>query len=501
MNRPYSVMKEPVIPVIISNGRLCMENIRDVLCKAHEISDLQCSSPLETIAVFRLLVAIAMDMTRPQRWMDRQELLEKGRFDSAEVDAYISACESNGPCFDLFDSKHPFMQTAFDPKMDEKAIKPVALLSVSLPSGNNHIFLDHRMESAAEMSPGDAFRALLTTYLFCTATTQDYPSGINNTPPVYSRIMGENLYETIVLNMISTREHPSLPDGYDLVPWRNYKPVIPKQECVEMTMMEALTWQPRRICLLPDEDGYVRRAAVQQGKNFRGNEVWRDPHVAYRRTKKGEWVSVKPQAGRALWRDVGVLLADKASEYNYPPAVVSRAADLLDDYSLPLQIQQVGVITNQASYVSWIEDRLALPICLLNNEILANIARSDTEEIEWTQNLLAQVLNRRFNHTQKNSIDLAEQARLLYLTRMHDALFSSSIPDVLLMETDCSQERIRKHTVQFHARIEKELRDIFRNVVQNSGNTADDLQQQTEAESEIFMKFRKYAKEREARYE
>lgn len=501
MIRTYSVMKEPVIPVVMTDGRLCEASIREVLCNAHKIRDLQCDSPLETIAVFRLLVAIAMDMTRPKRWRDRQDLLVGGQFAPEKVDAYISECELAGSCFDLFDPLHPFMQTAFDPEMDEKAVKPVAVLSVSLPSGNNHIFLDHRMEAEAEMTPAEAFRAVVTTYLFCTAGAQGYPSGVNNTPPVYSRILGDNLYETIILNMVSTREHPSLEDGYELVPWRCFKPVLPKQECVEITMLEALTWQPRRICLIRDEDGQVRRAAVQQGRNFRGNEIWRDPHVAYRRTQKGEWVSVKPQTGRALWRDLSALLADKTNEKNSPPAVISRAADVLDDYMHPLQIQQVGVITNQASYVGWIEDRLALPACLLENDTLAAIVRDDTEITEWTQNLLGQVLNRRFNHAQKSSIDLAEQARLDFLARMHDEIFSSSLPDVLLMVSDCGKERILKHCKQFHDQIEKELQDVFKAVLQNSGNTANDLQQQTETEREILMKFRKHKMEREARYE
>lgn len=214
MHKPYSVMIEPVIPVVFSDGRLSEIGIREVFLQAHKIADLQCQSPLEEYAVFRLLVAIAMDMFRPKRWLDRQELLEAGRFDQETVDAYIADCEKDGPRFDLFDPVHPFMQTAYDPEIDEKAIKPVATLSVSLPSGNNHVFLDHRMESVPVMTPAEAFRAMITLYLFCTPGAQEYPSGVNNTPPVYNRILGESLFSTIILNMVSSKEMPQLETNY-----------------------------------------------------------------------------------------------------------------------------------------------------------------------------------------------------------------------------------------------------------------------------------------------
>lgn len=501
MARPYSVMTEPVIPVAFLNGSLAKLGIRETLIRAHEIRDLQCLSPLENYALFRLMIAFATDILRPERRDDRRRLLEVGRFDAETVDAYIAACETNGPRFDLFDARHPFMQSAYDAEIDGKAIKPVAALSISLPSGNNHMFLDHRSESTPVMLPDEAFRAMLTLYVFCTAGAQGYPSGVNNTPPVYHRVIGNTLYESIILNMSSSREHASLEDGYDDLPWKNNRGVTPKEEFADVTYLAALTWQPRRICLLPEADGTVRKTALQQGKNFRGNDLWRDPHVAYRCGKKGDWNSVKPQQGRALWRDVGALLADSGSKHYRPPMSVSDAAEILEDNTAPLNIQQIGLMTNQASYVGWVEDRLSLPACILEDDFLAMIIRGDTETVEAIQSILVRSINTRYGHEAKQDISLAEQARLSFLAQMHDVLFNFSIPDVYGFRNSATEDDLRRHMELYHSHLEKALRSTLREVVQTSGSTSRDLQMQVETQREIMNRFRKYITEKEEQYE
>ncbi len=496
----YSVMTDPVIPVLMLDGSQREIGIREVFERAHEIADLQCPSPLENYAVFRLLVAIAMDMLRPERWMDRLNMLEAGHFDSSAVDAYIAACEADGPRFDLFDKKHPFMQAAFDPETDDKAVKPIAALSVSLPSGNNHVFWDHRPEAVPVMTPAEAFRSMISLYVFCTAAAQGYPSGVNNTPPVYNRIIGCNLYESMILNMISVRECAAIEYG-SAPPWRTQSTVIPKQEIAEVSLLDAFTWQPRRLCLLRDPDGMVRKAALQQGKNFRGNQLWRDPHVAYRLSKSGDWLSVKPQAGRALWRDIGSLLADSASEHYHPPLTVSQAGEALSQTGKPIQIRQIGVITNQASYVSWIEDQLSIPVYLLNDDYLASVIRDNVETVEAVQSILAQVINRHYCHDSKHSSDLAEQARLSFLSEMHDVLFGFCIPNVYQISDSETADALKEYLVKFHHMTEDAIRRTFREVVNVSGTSATDLRLQVESQREVVNKFRKIAAEKEERYE
>lgn len=499
--QPYSVMKDPVIPVMLLDGSQAEMGIREIFHRAHEIEDLQCQTPLEQYAVFRLLTAIAMDMFHPERWLDRQALLEEGSFDQSAVDAYISECEKDGSCFELFDPEHPFMQSAYDAGTDEKAIKPVAVLSASLPSGNNHIFLDHRMESVPVMTPSEAFRAMVTLYVFCTAGAQGYPSGVNNTPPVYNVIVGRTLFESIVLNMVSVKEYPEINYGTGTAPWRARTAVTPKKEFAEITLLEGMTWLPRRLCLLRDGDNLIRRVALQQGHNFRGNNLWRDPHVAYRFNKNGEWSSIKPQNGRALWRDVSSLLADSENAHYRPPLTVSRAADVMELSGNPLMIRQVGVITNQASYISWVEDRLSVPEYLLKSDLLSSIIREDTEITESTQGILAQAVNKNFCSDPKRSVvDLAEQARMRFLTEMHDILFGFCIPSLYRFRDDQTPEALKEHIIQFHQRTEDAIRHTFREVIAPSCASARQLQLDVETQREVLNKFRKIKSEREEVY-
>ena len=157
--------------------------------EAHHIKDISGSNPLERYAILRLLIAFAMDMLHPETSYDRMDLLQTGHFDADSLDKYIRECEKDGPRFDLFDPDHPFLQSKYDEAMDSKAKKPIATILHALPSGNNHIFIDHRLADSHSISIPDAFHALCAAYVFCVSGTAG-PSSVNNTPPLYTVMIG-----------------------------------------------------------------------------------------------------------------------------------------------------------------------------------------------------------------------------------------------------------------------------------------------------------------------
>ena len=204
----YNILTEPFIP--ISDGRyvsllFCLEH-------AHELQRISCSTPLETYAAYRFLCAFAMDAFQLAHYDARMALLEQGYFDMEIIRAYIRQCENEGVSFDLFDSDRPFLQAACDPAYDQET-KPAALIDIQVPSGNNHIFFEHHWSDTHSLTPAKAMLCLLTSYLFCTAAAQGYPSSVNNTPCLYVLIHGGNLFETLVLSMISIKEAGNLPYG------------------------------------------------------------------------------------------------------------------------------------------------------------------------------------------------------------------------------------------------------------------------------------------------
>lgn len=77
----YSVLTEPVIPVLWPDGTSTAVGIREAFLRAHEIRDIQGETPLERYALLRLLIAFAMDMLHPRTSYDRRDLLDEGQFD------------------------------------------------------------------------------------------------------------------------------------------------------------------------------------------------------------------------------------------------------------------------------------------------------------------------------------------------------------------------------------------------------------------------------------
>ena len=496
----YNVMTNPVIPVTMIDHTKRVVGIREALLNAPHVKSIN-AQPREEYALLRFLVAFLMDMLHPETVYDRRSLYNSGSFSEKALDEYIALCEKDYPCFDLFDTDHPFMQAAYNRGLDEKSTKPVSVLQIDLPSGNNHIFLDHRKSDAHVMTPAEAFAEMLSLYTFCTAGAQDYPSCVNNVPPVYSVVEGNNLFETLVLNMIGSRECGQLDYGQGTVPWRKNNIIIPKNLVADITLLEGLTWQPRRITLLCDEDGMIRKVCLQQGLNFKGNNLWKDPHVAYVFSKKeNAWGKIKPDIGRSLWRDVGTLLADNASEKFRPPLNVIQAPEVLDNDTLILSIRQVGVVTSNASYVNLNYDSLSIPDCFMTDYALAELLRYDLGIIERMQGRIAREVNKRINHSakKKNVASLAEQARQHFLDQAHNLVFNKYIPNLLEIKTEINEEKIQNHKQIVHETIKYAIINTVRDVINRTGSTSDNLLLQVEIKSTIMMEFAKIIKEGKA---
>lgn len=360
----FNILTEPWIPM--SSGETL--SLLDALAGAQALAGVECVSPLETVAVYRLMIAFLMDALQLKTRDERLALLRQGRFDVAAIHAYARRCEAEGASFDLFDAERPFMQAAYDQKLDKER-KSAAIMALEIPSGNNHVFFDHAPE--ARFTPGEALRQLLTAYLFCTAAAQGYPSSVNNTPCVYVLHHGENLHETLTLNMVSRAECGNIAWGKPA--WREDGKVEPKREFADVSMLRALTWQPRRATLLADEGGIVSEVYWQQGHNFKGNALWRDPHVPYRILKGGEYTSLKPQSGRAFWRDLGALAASREDRYGKPPLVVANAPEDKTLYRLSM----TGLVTSNASLIDLDAEEMNLPRSVLEDAERGDMLRED----------------------------------------------------------------------------------------------------------------------------
>ena len=496
----YSVLTEPVIPVLMEDGSEKSVGIKEAFLNAHKIKDILGNNPLERYAVLRLLIAFAMDMLHPETGYDRADLLQKGGFDADALENYITVCEKDGPRFDLFDEEHPFLQSRYSEELDSKARKPAAVILHALPSGNNHIFIDHRLAEEHRISFPDAFRALCASYVFCVSGTAG-PSSVNNTPPLFAIVIGQNLFETIVINMISVAEAGSLPYGIGEVAWRQDKEIIPRMQVASVSLLEGMTWMPRRITLIPAEDGQtIDYVYCQAGLNFQGNDLWCDPHVPRFRKKDDTFGTVKPEIGREVWRDAGTLLYDHDSKRVRQPLAIRCMANLFDEEDFPdwIPIRVAGLITNQAAYTGWCEDELSVPSVLLYNQEKADAFRDDVRLVEALQSQIYSCVQRYYDKPRSGSVtgehEVATQCQMFFLKGAHDLVFGNGMAGL------CEENSISEHNQAFCDSVRLLVRDTLRNVLYSAGNDTDAIMRQVEAEKWIWISYQKLIKEREELY-
>lgn len=463
-----SVLHDPIFAVERSDGSRDRLGLLPLLPEAHRLKDLVARTPTGKVALLRLCLAFLLDAYQPADLNDRRAIFESGAFDGARLRTYAEECERDGPPFLLDDAEHPFMQAAFDPALDERAEKPIAALLSDIPSGNSHVHLDHRLQEEHEADAGTALEALLETYLFCPAGLSG-PSGVNNTPPLFAMIQGRNLFETLALNMISRAECGNIPFGAGEVPWRLRETVRPKESVTEMSLLRALTWRPRRATLIFDEDGMVRRAYLQPGLDFRGNGLWMDPHVPYRRTKEGDMSSVKPELGRRLWRDAGMLTASNLA-VSRAPVPLSNVGEVWEDKPQILDIELVGMATRQEARLGWMHERLSLPELLLRDAARAEEFRASLRMVENMRYALNRETDRRFK------AQAAQQACELFLQRMYAAIFGRYREALTSGPAfgDAAAERV----LALLDDIRDALHMVFRDVVDKCGTAIEDMRKQ-----------------------
>lgn len=472
----YNILTEPFIP--LSDGQYvsllyCLEH-------AHQLQRISCNTPLETYATYRFLCAFLMDAFQLPHYDARMALLEQGYFDMEIIHAYIQQCKNEGVSFDLFDQDMPFLQASYDPAYDQEE-KPVALIDLQTPSGNNHIFFEHKWADSYSLTPAKAMLCLLTSYLFCTAAAQGYPSSVNNIPCLYVLVHGDNLFETLVFGMISIKEAGNLP--YGLPAWRDKAPIVPKQSYASVTLLEGMTWQPRRIRLLASDSGKICRLYYMQGKNFKGNPLWRDPHVPYKLLKGGNYGSVKPSNGRSLWRDLGAMAVSRENRFGRQPQIV---AQFPSERGI-CRISVIGLITSNATLVDTLHEGMLVPGKVLNDEEKGDLLHVDLGYVENVGRLIRQATGKRV------PTSLAEELQNHYFSAMRAYFFGEYFDLLLECASDADYLSLMEKT---DGAVSAALQRVFHALSLRLGHDANNIILQSNIQKQILNGYKKLKKER-----
>lgn len=472
-------MYEPWIP---ADGK--DYSLMGLLENAHRISRISCASPLETYAVYRLVIAFVMDALRMPNKDVRHRLIGQPPFDMEAIKAYVRLCEQEGASFDLFDEKRPFMQAPYDAEWSQEP-KPIAGVVLTLPSGNNHVFFDHRMEDQHTLQPDEALRAMLAKYVFSTAGVQGYPSSVNNTPCIYALVEGSSVYETLLLNAVSLAECRNL--QYGLPAWRSRDCVVPKQEYANVDLLQAFTWMPRRITLI-EEDSGLSMCYFRQGQNFTGNALWRDPHVPYIVSKKGEEITVKPQLYRAFWRDIGALSVSNADRFGKPPLTIRNVPDMYEH----VRILLTGLVTNQASSVDIAVEEVRIPKSILLSLDKGEMLRYDMQFVEEN----ARSLNRWFSY--HSTPVIADGAVSAFLMQLHHYVFGAYFISLANCREDQDYLKLMEDVEQ---QVLKSLLSVIQKHAARIGFDAESMRKRALIQKSVLCDYMKKKEERKKNHE
>ncbi|WP_025745511.1 type I-E CRISPR-associated protein Cse1/CasA [Kallotenue papyrolyticum] len=409
MTQPtYNLVDRPWIPCVLrGDGSLRLLSLRETLGRASEISEIVDPSPLVTVALHRLLLAILHRCYGPATVDDWQALWEAGQSD-ARIDAYLDQWRHR---FDLFDPVYPFYQTA---DISEEYAKPISNIAPEFASGNNATLWDHSTNTHFRaLSCDQAARYLVALQASALGGLLSYRKdekehkSADAAPLANSAVAlvrGDNLWRTLLLNLhqYDGEEEPFPNQRDDRPAWERDTPTRAGDREVS-GYLDLLTWQSRQARLFWEGDPErVTRVAILKGWQFPrvGYRFGKETMLAFRanpnaRGEQDPWPPLGFQEDRLVWRD-SLVLFQSIHERHARPKILDWLARLVYDGILPpaaaLSLELYGLASNQAKPLFWRHERLPLPTQYLHDESLLTQLQIALDWAEQGKNVLNHAL-------------------------------------------------------------------------------------------------------------
>ncbi|MGH7298292.1 MAG: type I-E CRISPR-associated protein Cse1/CasA, partial [Polyangiaceae bacterium] len=357
-----------------------MVGFEEALVAAHELSCVQDESPLATVMIYRLLLAVLHRVVDGPALLPAWEKIWcEPRFDEDRVRGYFEQWRHR---FDLFDLERPFLQVPRlagvlrneRPGKEPEAI-PVRRLALecSWYAGSVNL-LEHGGDEQG-LTPAEAVRAMLGFLGFGPGGRILNDSGYPKACPLRGGALvlarGATLRETLTLNLLTPGSRRMPAEVGDLPAWEQSGPADRRKRAVR-GWLDALTWQARRVELVP-LDGPNGPRVVQSvtGVGLEPEGDWFEPmHAVVVRDPARGPESVRFEPDRAAWRDALALFQGTGAMENYRgPSVCTQIGKLVEEDVLPremlFKLELYGLASSQAAIGLWRAERMPLPVALL----------------------------------------------------------------------------------------------------------------------------------------
>ena len=391
MSLSFNLIEEPFIPCLRTNGQTEEYNLRDVLLKSHEIAELRIASPLVTIAIHRLLLAVLHRCYQgPKKPADRLAIRHAEVFDADRIEKYLAKWTDR---FDLFHSQFPFYQRAGFATAEPSGINRLAQ---ELSRGNNAALFDHTTDDPPPaMTPAQAALLVVAEQAFAVGGGKSDTGNTTHAPLVSGAVVlvrGESLFETLWLNLtVFGGRHPVASLDDDAPVWER-PPLAPHvQPARPRGYLDYLTWQSRTLLLQPEVENdriVVRRVFYAQGRKLESATGFYDPMMAYSRSERDGDRPVRFNEFRDLWRDSSALFQFGETDQFKGPTTLHTLSSFELGEVLPRsarhKLSLFGLCTDKAKVNFWRHETLPLPLAYLDNQELVvwlKLALKLTEEV------------------------------------------------------------------------------------------------------------------------
>ena len=412
-NPEYNLLDEPWIPVRLVDGTITDVGLLELLRRTTDIADLACELPTQSIAIQRLILAIAYRVATPRDARDWARQWDEG----APTEQMIEYLERWRDRFYLFGGRFPFMQVA-DLRTAKDAVSGLEKLIADVPNGEQ-FFTTRHGRALACIPPSEAARWLVHAQAYD-------PSGIRSGAVGDSQVKGgkgypigpawcghlglvwlkgKDLDETLVLNLIpaSTAALRGVDSSTDwgACSWEDLEPensvrgdyslLDPAGTPKELSIPRLLTWHSRRIRLVGDSSGVTGvvlaqgdKLAPQEMRLYEPQSLWRYSTPQSKKFKTDVYMPRKFEAGRALWRNLPGTLptvttvqgVDKQPKQEFLPSATLSFHYQLDNASIQttypkvMRIQAVGVTygPQESTFEDIYSDELTLSVAVMRVE-------------------------------------------------------------------------------------------------------------------------------------
>ena len=430
-NPEYNLLDEPWIPVRLLDGTIADVGLLELLRRTTEIADLACELPTQSIAIQRLVLAIAYRVVPPRDARDWARQWDEG----APTEQMIEYLERWRDRFYLFGGCFPFMQVA-DLRTAKDAVSGLEKLIADVPNGEQ-FFTTRHGRALACIPPSEAARWLVHVQAYDPLGIRSgavgdsqvkggkgYPIGpswCGHLGLVW--LKGKDLDETLVLNLVPA-DAAQLRGVESTTEWGacswedseaesavrgDYSLLDPSGTPRDISIPRLLTWHSRRVRLVGNREGVTGvvlaqgdKLAPQQMHRYEPQSLWRYSTPQSKKFKQDVYMPRKYEAGRALWRNLPGTLptvttvqgVDKQPKQEFLPSATLSFHYQLDNASIEttypkvMRIQAVGVTygPQEATFEDIYSDELTLSVAVMrveHEDLSAEIDRQVrlTEEI------------------------------------------------------------------------------------------------------------------------